>query len=153
MSNPEQNAGRRPRKRLVLLVLLSVVLLVSMVSIGVGIVALGLPLHYMTNQVRETRQRLLSEVDHEVVRSAARERLAKYEDVVLFSDDPRIPETIRSTNPTWISVCQKTVHIEYGGGFHHQGFVVIPDGDPPPVPTSDRDFQKLLDGIWFYEDK
>ena len=154
MSGAEQDIGARSRKRVVLLALLLVVLSVLVVSIGVGVVQVGLPLYRMAIQVRETRKRLLNQVDYAAIQGAARELCAKYkEDVDFFLDDPRIPEAIRSTNPTYISVYRRSVRIEYGGGFHHQGFLVIPDGDLLPVPTADQNFQKLLDDVWFYEDK
>jgi hypothetical protein len=156
--NPDQNA--KTRKRVVTL-LLTAVLLVFAALIGIGVVSVGVPLYRIAHEVRETRHRLLTQVDYVAVRNAARELIAEEEKKVhannekfstLFSDDPRIPIAIRNTNPSCIYVHQEYVRIEYGGGFHHQGFLVVRDNEPLPETFSGDKLQMLIDGVWFYED-
>jgi hypothetical protein len=141
-----QTILKRPR----LMVLIA--LLIMAVPISIGVLGFGWPMYRMANQVRETRHRLLNQVDHQAIRAASRTLLSKYRETSLFPDDERLPDAIRITSPKYVNVNvdYEGVQIEYGGGFHHQGFIVLPDDRQPPRKKSG--YQKLMDGLWFYED-
>jgi hypothetical protein len=60
--------------------------------------------------------------------------------------DPQMPPEIRSLGCSYITIREKTMNIEMGGGFHHYGFFVPADGEPA------RDKTELVKGLYFYSE-
>ena len=73
------------------------------------------------------------------------------EESFIAPDDVKLPVAIRNLHASYIGVRDDQLEIEFGGGFHHLGFIAYPE-NATNTPTARIGFQKLLDGLWFYED-
>jgi hypothetical protein len=107
--------------------------------------------HYTTRDV------LLRMTDHEALRAACLELIARRDSFgqetppglnrELDPRDPRIPEAIRNLHPTSVAVSDRRVHIELHGGFEHYGVCFCVDRDD--VSEGKRE---LAEGLWCYSE-
>lgn len=120
----------------------------------------------MKKYVDETKDRLLHKTDHRAVLAASREVIRSRRDFkrdpkwhgpenaevsLIAPDDPKLPLVIRKLDAASIFGYDDRLRIEFGGGFHHQGFIAYAEIFTN-VPTAEDGFQKMIDGLWFYED-
>ena len=114
----------------------------------------------------ETKDRLLHQTDHQAVLAASREVIRARRDYkrdpkwhgpedseqsLIAADDPQLPLAIRKLGAASIFGYDDRLRIEFGGGFHHQGFVAYAE-TVTNTPAGREGFQKMIDGLWFYED-
>ena len=151
-SRPDEAEIKRRQWRL-LLIIVGV-----LAAITVAIVGLPVAFVLLLGCHNKTRiDKLLNDVDHSSVvvavhRMLEDERFAGQERIYLRGSDPNLPTEIRSLEPTDVSVGARYVRIEFGGGFHHFGFLIFPP-DEEPEPWRISEYTKMSDGIWFYEDE
>ena len=119
------------------------------------------------HQVDETKDRLIHKTNHETVLAAAREVIQTRQEYkhdlkwhggspddglsFIAPDDPKLPTAIRALNAVSIFGYDTCLRIEFGNGFHHQGFIAYADS-VTNSPDARDGFQKMIDGLWFYED-
>ena len=105
-------------------------------------------------QMSAERNRLTTDVDHLAVRDAARSLLGMHERNT-FVDVAQLPDDLARLEPNTAHVDDRGfLKLEFGGGFHHHGLLIVPqeaegitlDLEPP------LQFTPLEDGIWFYEE-
>jgi hypothetical protein len=71
---------------------------------------------------------------------------------LISGSNSNLPPMIRSLSAGHIDATDKKVEVELGGGFHHYGIVAFNDGGPYE-PSEEVNSKKLVDGLWFYEEK
>jgi hypothetical protein len=121
----------------------------------------------MAEGFHNTKGQLLHQTDHRAVLAASREvmrtrraysRDPKWfgpdsgpEESLIAADDSKLPTAIRSLHAVSIFGYDDHLVLEFGGGFHHQGFVAYAE-TVTNFPGGAEGFQKVIDGLWFYED-
>jgi hypothetical protein len=120
----------------------------------------------MKEQVDRTKYKLIHKTDYQAVLTASREVIRNRRDFrrdpkwhgpsdpavsLIAPDDPKLPVAIRKLQAASVFAYDDNMRIEFGGGFHHQGFVAYSASFTNTPVTSDG-FQKIIDGLWFYED-
>jgi hypothetical protein len=149
--NTERERADAERKRGNCLFALAIMAAVCVVAL-ISTVAIFAWVARLSREVRSVRHTLLHEVDHLAVRDAGRELLGRLERETYRATAPRLPAAIAKLHPVWTRVEPDEVHIEFGGGFHHQGLIVRQPGSEPGPPGTGHRYQKLVEGLWFYED-
>jgi hypothetical protein len=137
----------------------AVFLVLVAMLVGLTCLIVGPPLNWFlrdSHRIDEQRQWLLHKVDHAAVRSAARRMMV--DDSLVFGaspflmrDDPALPPEIGELRPSSVHLTSDKVAIEFGGGFHHYGLAVLPEGLDVSRPPGYA-YTKLSEGIWFYEE-
>ncbi len=121
----------------------------------------------MKDSVDRTKDRLLHNTDHHAVlaasRSIIRRRWSYEHDPAVHSsepqpeisyiagDNPKLPSAVLKLHAARIMAFDDRIIIEFGGGFHHQGFFAYAEG-VADISSDDGGFHKMIDGLWFYED-
>ena len=114
-----------------------------------------------------TKNRLLKKTDHQAVLIASRQIIRTRHDYsrdprwfgpdtepgesLIAADDPKLPKAIKKLQAASIIGYDDRLVIEFGGGFHHQGFIAFAES-ATNAPPDILGFRKLIDGLWFYED-
>ncbi len=146
--NDDEITRRRRSARLVLLAILAVGSLPIVAPISCVMVGM--------TQASVTRLKLREGIDHQLVRDTARQAMQekKYK-MGRWIHPWELPQPLRDLEPVGANVDKRgLLRLEFGGGFHHQGLLVAPEGQGvtgQDIPTTQR-IEQLANGLWFYED-
>ncbi len=150
-SSPPSDAVVKRRQRRNLLVIAGVLTAVILAAFAtpVGFVVLDVI------RIERQKNRLVNGVDHSSIASAAHqmlndESLTRPEGVYFEGSHPDLPTEIRSLKSSYVHIEAGRVQIEFGGGFHHFGFLILPV-EKKPESWHVHEYTKLSDGVWFYE--
>ncbi len=152
MSETDVNidAPTRRRRRMTATLVLGTVLFVGAIPVLLPVSCITI----MGFQLNAERNRLITEVDHIAIRDAGRVLLTNH-DANCFIDLTQLPNELARLGPKHVSIDHRGfLHLEFGGGFHHHGLLVVPqtaeqiqlDTEPP------LKFTPLADGIWYYKE-
>ena len=66
----------------------------------------------------------------------------------------QLPPLLRELPPARADIDKRGwLWLEFGGGFHHHGLIVLPDSDMSSIKDDDHvAHTQLTDGIWYYEE-
>lgn len=98
-------------------------------------------------------QELLTEVDHESIRSAGRKILADGDMVETWDGtNARLPKAIRALGANYVVVSTTEINIEFGSGFGHFGLTILPNGQATAESPPGYSHKKIIDGLLLYEE-
>lgn len=138
--------------------------LIAVVAVTVvALVVFALGARYLLRlpfrQIEARRQALVYQVNHDALLEACRELQANYAQARATKSWPTDhrtlwPEMLRQLNPSDVSRGSgATLYIEFGGGFHHFGYVVFPtDDERPDIGGMGWAWLRLRDGLWYYDE-
>jgi hypothetical protein len=95
-------------------------------------------------QSARERDRVLYHSDHQAIRAACRDLMAKYAGEYIDRDDPCLPDVLRELGTSYVSVSKDIVRVELHGGFDHYGVLAFPEG------VEGHGDRKLMEGLWYY---
>ena len=98
--------------------------------------------------IQQRKNLILEETNHKELLSACQNILENHADY-FETDDPNWPSVIKKLEPNYVRVIENELDIVMGGGWFYWGIIVC-DEDPKIPNVTQR---KLLDGMWFYEEK
>ena len=139
------------RGRLTAALVLGTVLLVGAVPILLPMTCIAIGMV----QAHAKRSWLVTDVDHLAVRDAGRLLLANHGTDILI-EPSQLPDELARLGPNMMAHIDDRgfLRLEFGGGFHHFGLLVVPEDAEgtrldigPPLECV-----PLEDGIWFYEE-
>ena len=150
-SSQPNDAEIKRRQRRILLIIGIVLAALTMAMFGPPVAFCVL----LKSRNERLKERLLNEVDHSSLVNAVRqmledERFAGPKGIEVLGNDPELPPELRSLEATSVHVEASQTEIEFGGGFHHFGLLILPP-DEEPEPRRVHECTQLSDGIWFYE--
>ena len=93
---------------------------------------------------KRQKQRILEELDHDLIRDAV--SIFVENSVTGVVDQPSWPDVLEASNPTFVQTAGKMVFVDYGNGFEHFG-LIFSFG-----PTQIEDARRISDGVYYYED-
>jgi hypothetical protein len=120
----------------------------------------------MKEEVDRTKYVLLHETDHQAVLIASREVIRTRRDFKsdpewfgqndsavskIAPNDPKLPVPLLKLDASSIFGRDDSLEIVFGGALHHQGFIAYSESFTN-FPYAEKGFQKIIDGLWFYED-
>ena len=126
-------------KRFSLTHLLGVISLLSL------ILAVITPSLLKSREVQKIRRMVLEELDHQLIRDAARRLLSKQEPIeqgITIVDQNKLPSAIIQTNPKQVRIRKQVMTIQYVGGV---SLVIVPKGRV--IPRG----KQLEEGIAYFE--
>lgn len=107
----------------------------------------------MNNEINETREMLLNNIDHVAVRDAGRTLLSQCT-ADGFITAEQLPPLFHEMGTQWGEIGHDgRLRLEFGGGFHHHGLLVVPPSDERAIPDEGHTgYTSLVEGLWYYED-